>query len=55
MSIKDKAWDLVKWKVLKKHLGYSKDEMKIFKDNPRNHDVVNKAPEINNKTIIVCL
>ncbi len=52
MSIKDKAWDLVKWQVIKKHLGYTKDEMETFKSNPRNQAVVNKAPEINSKTII---
>jgi hypothetical protein len=53
MSIRDKAWDLVKWKFMKERLGYTDDEMKIFRENPRNEDVITKAPELNNKTIVL--
>ena len=33
MSIRDKAWDVVKWKVMKERLGYTDEEMKIFREN----------------------
>lgn len=53
MSLRDKAWDLVKWKVMKERLGYSDDEMKTFQENSRNCDVVSKAPALVNKTIVL--
>jgi len=40
------------WKVIKKHLGYSDEEMKKFREDPRNEDVLSKAPALMNKTII---
>lgn len=53
MSIRDKAWDLVKWKVMKERLGYTDEEMKVFRENPRNEDVISKAPALLNKTIVL--
>lgn len=53
MSLRDKAWDLVKWKVMKERLGYSDEEMKTFRESPRNCDVVSKAPALVNKTIVL--
>jgi uncharacterized repeat protein (TIGR04076 family) len=40
------------WKFMQKHLGYTDKEMKIFKKNPRNADVLSKAAALMNKTII---
>lgn len=40
------------WKFYQQHLGYSDEEMKKFKDNPRNADVISKAPALMNKTIV---
>jgi uncharacterized repeat protein (TIGR04076 family) len=37
---------------LQKHLGYTSEEMRIFRENRRNEDVLSKAPELMNKTII---
>jgi len=34
-------------------LGYTDDEMKIFRENPRNDDVLSKAPELIKKTIVM--
>ena len=34
MSLRDKAWDVVKWKLMKTHLGYTDEEMKKFRENP---------------------
>lgn len=53
MSIRGKAWDESQWKMMKSHLGYSDEEMKIFRENPRNEDVLSKAPELMNKTIVL--
>ena len=53
MGIRNAAWNTIKWKFMKKRLGYNNEEMKIFRNNPRNEDVLNKAPEFQKKTIIV--
>jgi len=53
MNIRDVAWDKIKWKFIKKRLGYDNEEMKIFRYNPRNEDVLNKAPQVQQKIIIV--
>jgi uncharacterized repeat protein (TIGR04076 family) len=41
------------WKLVQEHLGYTDDEMKKFKQNPRNADVISKASALMNKTIVV--
>jgi len=41
------------WQFMQKHLGYSDEEMKKFRENPRNVQVLAKAPELMNKTIVV--
>ena len=53
MTLRDKAWDMIKWKVMKDRLGYTDQEMKAFRENPRNDDVVSKAPTLMNKTIVL--
>ncbi len=53
MSIRDKVWDVAKWKLMKTHLGYSDEEMRIFRENPRNEDVLSKAPALLDKTIVL--
>ncbi|MHA2105838.1 MAG: hypothetical protein ACW981_20615 [Candidatus Hodarchaeales archaeon] len=40
------------WKFYQTHLGYTDDEMKMFKENTRNEEVITKAPELMNKTLI---
>jgi uncharacterized repeat protein (TIGR04076 family) len=40
------------WKLFQKQLGYTDQEMKKFKENPRNADVLSKAPRLMNKTIV---
>jgi uncharacterized repeat protein (TIGR04076 family) len=40
------------WKNVQRHLGYNDEEMKRFRENPRNEDVLAKAPALMNKTII---
>ncbi len=41
------------WKFYQKHLGYTDDEIKKFRQNPRNEDVISKAPTLMKKTIVV--
>ena len=41
------------WKFYQEHLGYSDKEMKKFRENPRNEDVISKAPALLNKTIVI--
>lgn len=53
MGIRDKVWDTTKWKIMKSHLGYTSEEMEQFRSNPRNEDVLSKAPELLNKTIVL--
>ncbi|MEJ2052701.1 MAG: hypothetical protein P8X42_02165 [Calditrichaceae bacterium] len=52
MNLRNTAWNVIKWKFMKDRLGYSDDEMKLFRSNPRNEAVLSKAPELANKTII---
>lgn len=40
------------WDFVQKHLGYSDEEMELFKANPKNADILLKAPELMNKTIV---
>jgi len=41
------------WHYMKEHLGYNDEEMKRFRENPRNADVLAKGQELLNKTIVV--
>jgi uncharacterized repeat protein (TIGR04076 family) len=40
------------WKGVQQHLGYNDEEMKRFKGNPRNEDVLAKASALMNKAIV---
>jgi len=40
------------WKMFQQHFGYTDKEMKLFRKNPRNRDVLSKSPALMNKTII---
>jgi len=53
MGIKDVVWKTAMWKIMKKHLGYTKEEMQTFRENPRNEDILEKVPTLMGKTIVV--
>jgi len=53
VGIRDAAWKTVKWKVMQSRLGYTDEEMKTFRENPRNEDVLDKAPGLSGKTIVL--
>ncbi len=40
------------WKSVQQRLGYNDEEIKTFGENPRNVDVLTKAPALMNKTIV---
>jgi uncharacterized repeat protein (TIGR04076 family) len=40
------------WKVVQRRLGYTDQEMELFKSDPRNVEILMKAPELMNKTIV---
>ena len=40
------------WKFFQEHLGYSDEEMQLFRENPRNEEVLSKSLALMNKTII---
>ena len=41
------------WTFYQEHLGYTDNEMKTFRQNPRNEDVISKAPALMKKTIVI--
>ena len=53
MTIKEMAWNRIKWKFMKKQLGYNDHEMAKFRANPRNESILSKAPDLLKKTIVV--
>ncbi len=48
MKVDENVWD-----SFQKHVGYTDEEMKEFRENPRNEDVLSKGPALMNKTIVV--
>ena len=42
-----------RWKMMQDHFGYTDEEMKMFRENPRNADVLSKGPALMGKTIVV--
>lgn len=53
MTKKDGKWDKVKWALIKRHLGYSGEEMAVFRANPKNEDVLDKGRELLEKEIVI--
>jgi uncharacterized repeat protein (TIGR04076 family) len=40
------------WEFMQQHLGYSEEEMELFRGNPKNADILSKAPALMQKTIV---
>jgi len=40
------------WKFMQQHLGYTDEELEKFRSNPKNVDIISKAPDLMNKTIV---
>jgi uncharacterized repeat protein (TIGR04076 family) len=43
------------WNTVQQHMGYNDEEMKKFRENPRNTDVLAKAPALMSKTIVAAV
>lgn len=41
------------WSIAQKHLGYSEEEMKVFRADPRNEDVLAKSAILKSKMIVL--
>jgi len=53
MSDKGKQWDKLKWRFIKRHLGYSNEEMDVFKAHPKNEDVLDMGKDLLDKEIVI--
>ena len=40
------------WKFMQQHLGYTDEELEKFRSNPKNVDIMSKAPDLMGKTIV---
>lgn len=40
------------WKFMQQHLGFTDEEMELFRNNSKNAEIISKAPDLMNKTII---
>jgi uncharacterized repeat protein (TIGR04076 family) len=40
------------WDFFQNHLGYTDEEMRAFREDPRNEDVLSKGADLMNKTIV---
>ena len=40
------------WEIVKAHLGYNDEEMKLFQDNPKTEGLVSKIPKLMNMKFI---
>ncbi len=52
MKLKDTLWKTVMWRFMKMRLGYDKQELAQFRRNPRNRELVLKAPDIMGRQIV---
>ncbi len=41
-----------RWQFFQQHLGYSDEQMALFRANPRNADILTKGPALISKTIV---
>ena len=48
MDNQDQVFDF-----FQQHLGYDDEEIKLFRENPRNLTVLSRSPALMNKTIVV--
>ena len=47
MEITQEIWDM-----MQKHLGYTDEEMKLFRADPKNEHIMKLSPALMNKTIV---
>lgn len=47
------SWDKVKWRLIKGHLGYSAEELELFRQDPRNEIVLDRGRDLQRKRIVI--
>lgn len=47
------TWDRVKWRLVQSHLGYTPEELELFRGNPRNEEVLDKGRELQSRRIVI--
>lgn len=47
MNIDEQTWGMIQG-----HLGYTDNEMNLFRSNPKNNDIISKVPSLMQKTIV---
>ena len=52
MGTGDKRGEAHMWEMMQKRLGYTDQEMKEFRNNPRNEEILSIVPDLINKTIV---
>lgn len=53
MDLEKAAWEKLKWRFIKQRLGYTAEELALFRNLPRNEDVVDKGVELEQRRIVV--
>jgi uncharacterized repeat protein (TIGR04076 family) len=44
--------DEATWEFMQQHLGFTDEEMELFRNNPKNADIISRIPDLMSKTII---
>ena len=52
MKFRDALWKTVMWRFMKMRLGFDKQELALFRGNPRNREVLLKAPAMMGRQIV---
>ena len=47
------SWDKVKWRLIGNHLGHAKDELELFKANPRNETALDRGRELQDRGKVI--
>lgn len=55
MRIRDPMWKTTEWQFIKIRLGYTDEEIKSFRNNPRNEEFPSKVINLMNKKIIAAV
>jgi uncharacterized repeat protein (TIGR04076 family) len=52
MRNRDTVWDTAEWQFIKIRLGYTNEEIKLFRNNPRNEEFPSRVINLMNKNVI---
>jgi uncharacterized repeat protein (TIGR04076 family) len=52
MKVNPALWDKMKWRLIKRRLGYDKEQMESFRNDARNEKVLSAVPTLLSKTLV---